>query len=72
MIGEYRIFADAKFESPSNNRPFRIEAKGRTYFVEPNYGRNYNLADRYGLVVFAIGVAGAFYVQHRERKDLKK
>ena len=71
-VGESRVFGDSKFVVPSIERPAAIEAKGHVYFMESNWALAYNWAQRLISFIWGFAAGGGFYIQAREREDVKK
>jgi hypothetical protein len=59
------------FSKPDALRTVAVEMKGRTFYLEPDWGQNYNMSQRAILWCWLVGGLGGAYVEYRKRKDKK-
>ena len=59
------------FSKPDVLRPIPVEMKGKTFYLEPDWGRNYNISQRAIMWCWIVAALGGAYVEHRKRKDKK-
>ena len=59
------------FSKPDALRPVAVEMKGKTFYLEPDWGRNYNVSQRAIFWCFLVAGLGGAYVEYRKRKDKK-
>lgn len=64
---ETRVFADASYSQASEARTSAIFVKGAVYYVEPDYGTRYKIADR-GIWLFFLSFwLGGAYLNRKKR-----
>ena len=61
-----RVLGRSEYNHPTSQRPSRIELKGATFYVEPDYARRFQFANNYALAFWAIAAAGAL-IQNRAK-----
>jgi hypothetical protein len=65
FVGQQRVWTTHEFDRPTQLRSAPIQSKGRVFFVEEDYARRYQLAEKLILPFFAMAFGIGIWSERR-------